>query len=357
MVYDKGRQRPEADKGAILNARILWTFSHAYRSYSLDKYKEMADRAADFYINHFIDKKYGGAFWSLDSEGNPKDLTKQTYATAFGIYGLAEHFRTTGDKKSLKSALALYRTLEKKVHDRVNEGYIETFNRDYSPANTKGVDGRVGATKTMNTHIHILEAYTTLYKVWPDKGLKANLIELIGILQDRLYSPQTKHLILYCEDNWKSLENVDSYGHDIEASWLLTEAAEAVGDEKILAAIRKQAVEMVDVALKEGMNPNGSMIYEKTEKGYRRNLSWWPQCETVIGCINAWQITGDRKYFDAAVKTWNYITENFVDKKNGGWFKGLTEDGKPTREAKASMWNCPYHNSRVAFELAERLAE
>ena len=355
MVFDKGRLIPTADKGAILNARILWTFSHAYRTYSLDCYKETADRAAEYFTEHFMDKKFGGVFWSLNSEGNPKDFTKQTYAAAFGIYGLAEHFRATGDERSLKAALSLYRTLEEKVHDRSNEGYIETFNRDYSPANIKGVDGMEGATKTMNTHIHILEAFTTLYKVWPDEGLKANLIELIGILQDRLYSPQTKHLILYCEDDWKSIGKVDSYGHDIEASWLLTEAAEAVGDEKILAAIRKQAVEMVDVALKEGMNPDGAMLYEKTEKGYRKDLSWWPQCETVIGCINAWQITDDRKYFDAAVKTWGYITANFVDNTNGGWFKSLTDEGKPGREAKASMWNCPYHNSRVAFELAERL--
>lgn len=354
-VADKGKADAKADKGAILNARILWTYSKAFGTYSLEEYRQMADRAAEYFINHFIDKKYGGVYWSLDYEDNPKDMTKQTYASAFAIYGLAEHFRATGDARSLEVARNLYRVIEDKVHDKARGGYFEVRMRDFKTSSIKGVDGQEGATKTMNTHLHLLEAYTTLYKAWPDKGLRDNLIELIGIMQNKLYSPQTKHLILFCNDDWKPIGNVDSYGHDIEASWLLTEAAEAVGDSQIIAAAQKQAVEMVDVALKEGLNSEGAMMYEKTEKGYRRDLSWWPQCETVIGCINAWQITGDAKYFRAATRTWDYITSHFVDKKNGGWFKALTKDGVPTREAKANMWNCPYHNSRVAYELCNRL--
>lgn len=354
-VVDKGNAVTDAERGAILNARILWTYARAYRQYAIPEYRAMADRAAEYYIRHFIDPKFGGVYWSVDAEGHPKDTTKQTYAAAFGIYGLAEHFNATGDIRSLQAAQSIYRTLEEKTHDKARLGYIETFQRNYAPTNEKGVDGKEGATKTMNTHIHILEAYTTLYRVWPDAGLKANLKELIGILQNRLYSPQTKHLILYCDNDWKSIGKVDSYGHDIEASWLLTEAAEAVGDAALLTQVRQQAVEMVDVALKEGVNPNGSMIYEKDGDTYRKDLSWWPQCETVIGCINAWQITGKSQYFYAAAKTWQYIDQHFVDHQNGGWFKALTPEGTPKREAKASMWNCPYHNSRVAYELASRL--
>lgn len=363
-VIDKGQPVADADKGAILHARILWTYARAYRDEPIAEYKAMADRAAEYFIQHFIDspsqsgesRGAGGVYWSLDAEGHPKDLTKQTYAASFGIYGLAEHFRATGDIRSLEAAKAIYRTLETKVHDKQRGGYIEAFGRDYAPGSIKGVDGIEGSTKTMNTHIHLLESYTCLYKAWPNAELKANLEELFGILQNRLYSPETKHLILFCDNDWRPIGRVDSYGHDIETSWLLTEAAKAIGDPEKIAAARRQAVEMVDVALKEGLNKDGAMIYETADGVVHRHLSWWPQCETVIGCINAWQITGDRKYFDVAVRTWDYIDKHFIDHKNGGWHKELTEDGTLRTVPKVTTWNCPYHNSRVAYELRQRLA-
>ena len=350
-----GKARASADKGAIMNARIVWTFSKAFRHYGYEDYRKMADRAALYFRNHFIDPKYGGVVWNLDSEGIIKDYTKQTYANAFGIYGLAEHFQATGDRESLDAAIGLFQSLESHVHDNVNGGYFETMERDWSISKANGVDGKAGATKTMNTHIHLMEAFTTLYQVWPDSTLRERLIELLGIMQTRLYDPASKHLILYCTDDWHSIGKVDSYGHDIETSWLLCEAAEVIGDESLLASIRKQSVEMVNVALTEAMTPEGLLLYEKSDAGVSGSKSWWPQCETVIGCINAWQITGQRKYFDAAVKTWNFIKEHFIDKTDGGWFKSLDSEGRPTREDKANMWNCPYHNSRVAFELRTRL--
>ncbi|MBR6370265.1 MAG: AGE family epimerase/isomerase [Bacteroidaceae bacterium] len=351
----EGNPNIGSDKGSILNARIIWTFSKAFRHYGFDSYRKTADRAAGYFIDHFIDPKYGGVVWSLDSEGRVKDYTKQTYATAFGIYGLAEHFQATGNRRSLQAAIGLFRTLEEHVHDQGRQGYIEAFSRDWTPTKTLGVDRMAGATKTMNTHIHLMEALTTLYQVWPDSTLRERLYELLDILQRRLYSPESKHLILFCTDDWEPIGHVDSYGHDIETSWLLCEAAEVLGDKELLAKIRKQSVEMVDVALSEGMTPEGLMRYEKTESGISGEKSWWPQCETVIGCINAWQITGERKYYDNAVKTWNYIKEHFIDNRNGGWFKYLDGQGRPLREDKASMWNCPYHNSRVAYELNRRL--
>lgn len=355
MVMSDGKPVPGAEKGAILNGRIIWTFSKAFGKYGLPQYREAADRAADYFIAHFIDPKYGGAVWSVDSEGAIKDGVKQTYATAFGIYGLAEHFRATGDRRSLDAAIGMFRTLEDKVHDHAGKGYLETFARDWFHSDTKGVDGMAGATKTMNTHIHVMEAYTTLYQVWPDEELRACIVELLDILQSKLYNPATKHLILYCDDDWKSLEEVDSFGHDIETSWLLCEAAQAIGDPEILARIRKQAVEMTDVALAEGLSEKGYMRYERNAKGYSPQLSWWPQCETIIGCVNAWQLTGDRKYFDVAVKTWEYVKAHFIDKEYGDWFKALMPDETPARGPKASMWNCPYHVSRVSYELGERL--
>jgi mannose/cellobiose epimerase-like protein (N-acyl-D-glucosamine 2-epimerase family)/O-glycosyl hydrolase len=355
VVLNDGKAIENAPKGAVLNARITWTFSRAYRQDGLEVYKQMADRAADYYIRHFIDPVYGGVFWQLDCEGHPKETTKQTYACAFGIYGLAEHFRATGDRRSLEAALKLYQTLEEKVHDKGEAGYIESFQRDYTKAPLKGVDGQANASKTMNTHIHILEAYTTLYQVWPDEGLKKNLKELLGILQTKLYNPRTNHLILYCDDHWNPIGEIDSYGHDIETSWLMSEAAAVVGDPVLKKQVDEQAVKMARTALKEGLNADGAMLYEKSPEGMNRRLAWWPQCEAIIGCVNAWQLTGDQSFLDAALKTWTYVKSHFVDQVHGGWFKDLTEDGQPLNAPKVSDWNCPYHNSRMAFELAERL--
>lgn len=356
-VTNDGRSIPSAEKGAIMNARIIWTFSRALRQYGLEGYRKMADRAADYFVAHFIDKKYGGVYWSLDGDGGIKDATKQSYATAFGIYGLSEHFRATGDRKSLDAAIGLYRVLEDKVHDKARKGYYETFQRDYTRSDKDGVDGQSGATKTMNTHIHILEAYTNLYQVWPDEELRGNLVELLGILQNQLYDQEGRHLILYCDDDWKPSGNVESFGHDIETSWLMDEAAKVVGDSGLLRSVERQTLDMVDVALSKGLSDKGYMRYELSAGGqYSRTLSWWPQCETMIGSVNAWQLTGDKKYFDTALRTWEYVKSHFVDYEHGGWFKGLTPDGKPTREPKASQWNCPYHNSRLAFELMARLS-
>lgn len=357
LISSSGVPAEEAPKGGVLNARILWTFSKAYGTYGLEEYREAADRARNELTDKFIDSEYGGMYWQITSDGSIFDGTKQTYCQAYGIYGLSEHFHATGDTGSLDAAIDLFRTLEDKAHDKEKGGYIEVFSRDWKNAGRKGVDGKEGAVKTMNTHIHILEAYTSLYKVWPDEEVKECIVELIGILQNRLYDPQSGHLILFCDNDWNPLEEVHSYGHDIETSWLLCEAAKAIADSGLREATRQQAVKMTDTALAEGWNEAGYMIYEKSGKGYRNHLSWWPQCETVIGCLNAWELTGDRKYFDAAQKTWDYIKENFIDKENGGWHKRLSAEGVPSaREPKVSDWNCPYHNSRMGFEVLERLA-
>lgn len=356
VISSKGAGNPEAPKSAILGARILWTFSEAYRIYGIPAYREMADRMQQYYLQHFIDQRYGGVYWEVTPDGGIKDDTKQSYAAAFGIYALSEHFRATGDLSSLKGAKQLFRTMQDKVLDAANGGYREVASRNYSADKIKGVDGRLTATKTMNTHIHILEAYTNLYKAWPNAEVREALLSLIGILENQLFDAKTGHLVLFCDDAWQVLEHVDSYGHDIETSWLLVEAAEALGDEALLARIKKQAVSMADAALAEGMRNEGVMIYEKNEQGLNERQSWWVQSEAVVGCLNAWQITGQRKYFDQAVRTWKYIQKHFIDNKDGEWWRNLGKEGKPNhREQKGSMWNCPYHNSRMGFEAVRRL--
>ena len=346
----------DAPKGGVLNARILWTFSTAYRMYGDTAYRKLADRAQRYFIDHFIDSQYGGVYWLIKADGTPLDTNKQTYGCSYAIYGLSEHFRATGNNESLQKAIELYRIMESKVKDPVNDGYIESFTREWGTPQKLGYDGDGIAAKTMNTHIHVLEAYTALYKVWKDNSLCKRLAKVIDLITTRLYNPQTHHLISYCDLNWNNLDDIDSYGHDIETSWLLTEAAEALGDPEVIGRCRKVALELADASLKEGINPMGAMMYERHKDKSRKDASWWCQAETVVGCINAWQLTGEQSYLDSAVRTWNFIKSRMIDKEYGEWFRTVLEDGTPRyKEPKASMWNCPYHNSRMGFEIDTRL--
>ncbi len=352
-----GTPVPGAPKGGVLNARILWTFSTAYRMYGDGVYRELADRAQRYFIDHFIDPQYGGVYWLVKADGTPLDTDKQTYGSSYAIYGLSEHFRATGNVESLQKAIELYRTLETQVRDSVRDGYIESFTREWGKPEKLGYDGAGVATKTMNTHIHVLEAYTSLYRVWRDSGLRQRLEALIGIVSTRFYNPQTRHLILYCDSDWNNLEDIDSYGHDIETSWLLMEAAEVLGDGEVLRKCVPVALGLADVALEEGIDGQGAMMYERHGDKLRNDASWWCQAETVVGCINAWQMTGEKRYLESAWRTWNFVKSKMVDKDCGEWFRTVLPDGTPRYdELKASMWNCPYHNSRMGFEADVRLA-
>lgn len=343
------------DKGSVLNARILWTFSCAYRHFGLESHKAIADRAASYFLSHFIDNRHGGVYWSLRPDGTVSNNIKQSYATAFGIYGTAEHYRATGDMNSLEAAKKLFRTLQDKVHDSKWKGYYEVFGDDYNLTDTDGVDGVSGAVKTMNSHIHIMEAYTTLYRIWPDSEVRDALVELVNILQNRLYSKRTGHLILYCDEKWKPLKDIDSFAHDIETSWLLTETADALGIDSMTATIRKQSLQMVDAAL-SGQRADGVMRDWHDTSGYAGKLSWWAQCETIIGCVNAWQLSGEEKYLDTALKVWSYVKGHFIDHRHGDWLKNLNADGTPLAgDMKVSEWNCPYHSCRMGFEMLNRL--
>ncbi len=351
LTYD-GKPIENASKGCVLNARILWAFSSGYRLFGDKKYLELANRAQRYFIDHFIDKKYGGTYWELKADGEPLDSTKQTYGLAYSIYGLSEHYRATNNIESLNKAIEIYKTLETIVRDSANDGYIEAFTCNWSKIIQKGPKA---ACKTMNTHIHLLEAYTSLYRVWKDDSLKSRLADLIQLVSEKLYNSNTHHLILYCDTNWKCMGDFDSYGHDIETSWLLCEAAGVLGDKAVIEKINKVAVDMVETALKEGYTPDGGMIYERYGKMYNKELSWWCQAETILGCINAWQITGDKKYLDSAIKTWAFIKNKMIDRVYGEWYSNVDKNGEArTKEPKASIWRCPYHNSRLGYELYSR---
>lgn len=357
MILNDGTPRPDEAKGVVLNARILWTFSTAYRLFGDENYKHLANRAQRYLIDHFIDKQLGGVYWSLYADGTPLDTEKQTYGMAFAIYGLSEHFRATGSTESLMQSIDLYKVLETQVREFENDGYIESFTRNWQVPPKYGYDGTGLASKTMNTHIHLLEAYTSLYRVWRNEGLQKRLNTLINLVVDKIYNPETNHLKLFFNNQWESLEDIDSYGHDIETGWLLTEAAEVLEDKALLKRIEPIAVNLTDAALKEGRNEDGSLIYERHGADYQRTFSWWCQAETIVGCVNAWQISGNEHYLHAADKTWEWVKARMIDKEHGEWFRSVTPEGMPDlKTPKASMWNCPYHNSRMGFELFLRLS-
>ena len=346
----------KADKGAILNARILYTFSAAFRIYRNKLYKAMADRAFDYIIQTFLDPQYGGIYWAVDYLGRPADTKNQFYALAFVIYALAEYYRINQSTGVLEQALNLFSILEEKAFDPVNNGYIEALSRDWKPLEDMRLSAKdMNVCKSMNTHLHIIEAYTSLYRIYNDKALFNKLINLQDIFRKYIIHPETHHLILFFDRDWKPMSDTISFGHDIEASWLLQEAATVSGDAERMQDAGRIALEIVE-AVYEGMDPEGGLQYEyEAGKGFISDREWWPQAEAVVGFINAYQLSRDEKYLNSAMKSCNIIKKYLVDRKHGEWFFRVDRSGRPLwKEDKVGFWKCPYHNSRMAFEIKER---
>ena len=357
-IDGNGVLHPEAEKGAILNARILWSFSAAYRVLGNQEYMAAATRAYEYLVDNFIDKEYGGVYWSLDCKGQPKDTKKQFYAIGFAIYGLSEYARATGNNEALDYALQLFDCIEKHAFDQEHNGYIEAMTRDWQPiADMRLSELDANYPKSQNTHLHIIEPYTNLYRIWKDERLEKALRNLIDIFTDRILNPETHHLDLFFEMDWtRGAGRLESYGHDIECSWLMHEAALVLGDQKVLAKVEK-IVREVAKASEKGLRPDGSMIHEANLDTGRvdDDLHWWVQAENVVGWYNLYQHFGDEEALKKAVCCWKYIKDNLIDFENGEWFWSRHPDGSlNTVDDKAGFWKCPYHNSRMCLEIIER---
>lgn len=349
---------PDEDKGGILNARILWTYSASYRVLKDTAYLHLATRAKDYIMAHFIDKQYGGAYRSVNSKGEPSDTRKQTYTQSFFIYGLAEYYRATGDEEALKTAKEIFEVIENYTLDKDLNGYFEVFSRDWQRSRDMLIGEKtINDEKTMNTHLHIMEAYANLYRVWPDKKVAERLRNLVKIFLDKIIDNKTSHLICFLDKNWKSTSTIDSYGHDIEASWLLYEAAHLLADPALLARAKETSINIADAAAK-GLQPDGSMVYEKdlSTRHISTERSWWPQAETIVGYMNAYELTGNERYLDNSINCWNYTKNHLVDNKAGGWFSSVSESGIVGRGDKAGFWTCPYHNGRMCLEIIGRVS-
>lgn len=348
-----------APVGNIMTARLLWTFSSAYRlfkdSAEAEGYLAMATRAKDLIISRFYDPEYGGTYWSLNPDGTPLDTKKQIYAIAFTIYGLAELNRATGDAKALEYAIKLFNSIEDHSFDTEKDGYFEAFTRTWDTIEDMRLsDKDANESKTMNTHLHVLEAYTCLYRVWKNSRLEERLRGLIGIFEKHILGPDG-HLRLFFDDDWNSGYDIVSYGHDIEASWLIHEAALVLGDEEVIGRIEK-LVPAIAAAAGEGFSPEGGMIYEKNAEETDRDRHWWVQAETVVGYLNLWDHFGTQEGLENALTCWDFIKANLIDRENGEWFWSLRKDGTVNRDDdKAGFWKCPYHNGRMCMEIIERV--
>jgi len=350
---------PESDKGGILNARILWTFSSAYRITKDTSYLSTAKRARDYILKYFIDQKFGGTYRSVNSKGEPSDLRKQTYSQSFFIYALSEYYRATADQESLNKAIEIYKALEKYAVDPKSDGYFEVYDREWNRINDLiiGEKDQYDA-KTMNTHLHLMESYANLYRVWPDPKLAGRLKNLISLFTDKIIDSQTSHLKVFLDTNWQSTSTVFSFGHDIEASWLLVEAAQILGDQSLIVTTKKLGLKIADAA-SEGLQPDGSLISEINYLTGEVNETrdWWPQAEAIVGLINAFELSGDEHYLSAAIRSWFYTDKHMVDHKFGEWFNAVLKSGTVSKGDKAGFWKCPYHNGRMCMEIMERVVK
>jgi mannobiose 2-epimerase len=349
---------PLDPKGSVLNARILWSFSAAYHHTQNPAHLEMASRAFQYIRNYFTDPVFGGLYWSVDYQGNKLDDHKQIYAQAFGIYGMSEYYRITKDERALELAMHWYHLIEKFSRDNRQGGYIDAFARDWSYLDDKRLSAKdENASKTMNTHLHIVEAYANLYQVWPSQNLKTAIIHLLQLFDEKIINHDNHHLGLFFTDDWEMDTGIISYGHDIEASWLLQSCAESIHDIESIQTSRRNA-ETITVAAMEGLDKDGGLWYELNNKTGEKIFEkhWWPQAEALIGFCNAWQLTGNLLYKNALISNWHFIQNYILDMKKGEWLWGVGRDGKKMAgQDKIGIWKCPYHNTRACLELLHRL--
>lgn len=348
---------PLAHKGLILNARILWTFSKAFQVYGEEIYLETARRAFKYITRYFWDAKFSGVFWMVDYLGHPVDTKKQAYGQAFAIYALAEYFVASNDHEALARAIALYSAVEHAIHDPKHGGYFETCNRDWTLAAEQRLSNKdMDEKKSMNTHLHLLEGYTNLLRAWDNASLRSRLRDLIQIFLQRIINPATHHFWRFFDEEWHPRTESISFGHDIEGSWLLCEAAHVLGDRELSPQVEAQAVAIAQAVLDEGIDSDGGLVNEADPSGIiDTDRHWWPQSETIAGFLNAHQLSGREEFLRAALRNWQFIDKFIIDHLRGEWFWRVSREGVPSdQEHKVDSWKCPYHNSRMCFEVMAR---
>lgn len=355
MDYDLGLDK-KAEKGCILNSRITWFFSNAYTILKDESLLAEADHGYEFLKNCCLDKENGGIYWSMNYDGTPLDTTKHTYNQAFSIYALSSYYEASGKKEALDLAMQLFHLIEERCTD--DQGYLEAFTRDFKPeSNEKLSENGVLAEKTMNTLLHVFEAYTELYRVSADEAVKTRLAWMMDVFADKVFNPDLKRQEVFFDKNYNSIIDLHSYGHDIETAWLIDRGVDVLKDEnyrqKMTKITKILTQNIYDVAF------DGHSLANECEKGVvDTNRVWWVQAETIVGFINGYEHDRSRTdYLEAAEAVWRFVKEYQLDKRKGSeWFWLVREDGTPV-EGKPIVepWKCPYHNGRMCFEVIRRL--
>ncbi len=355
-LSNKNIPDPSASKGVVLNSRILWTFSAVGSNNAA--WRKIADRAFEYIQQYFIDREYGGVYWSVDSNGKMLDGKKQIYGLAFCIYGLSEYYKLTTNPASLGFAKQLFNQIEQYSFDKVNGGYIEALTQNWQPIDDLRLSEKDNnEKKTMNTHLHILEAYANLYSVWPEIFLREKIINLLEIFDKQFLDKANYHYRLFMSEEWESKSTLQSFGHDIEASWLLYQCAEIIGNDFYIDRFRDNGLLTADEII-NAIDKDGGLWYEYNP-AYDlliKEKHWWPQAETMIGFFNAWQLSDDDKYLQLSMDSWGFVKKYIKDHENEEWFWGVNEDYSIMQKDKVGFWKCPYHNTRACLEISKRIS-
>lgn len=354
----ENRVIPGAPKGAVLNARILWFFSETARVLHDPRARVLADRAAGHFVTTFVDHESGGVIWEADAHGRPANRRKQGYAHAFAIYALVAHHRATGDSASLSLARELFELIETRFLDAAGDGYLEARAENWSPiADMRLSESDANCPKTMNTHLHVLEAYSALHAAAPSEASAAGLNRALLLMLDRFVDAETHHLRLFFEDDWTDRTEAASFGHDIEASWLLCEAAEALGDDAIIVRARAAALDLARACVREALDADGGVHSERTFDGrLDARRVWWVQAEAMVGFLNAYELSRDDAFLDAFARVWAFIKRHHRDEEHGEWSWWSALDAPSAdRGYKAGFWKGPYHNGRALMQCGARL--
>ena len=349
-------RRPEAERGCILNSRILWFFSEAYL---LLREPALLDEAKHAYemLCKMLDREHGGVYWSMNADGTVADSTKHTYNQGFAIYALSAYYRAGGEQAALELARELFRLVEDKCFD--GEGYLEAFTAGWQPAgNDKLSENGVEAGRTMNTLLHVLEGYTGLYEAGKDPEVRERLFWIMNTWAEKVYNPRKCRQEVFFDLQYHTLIDLHSFGHDIETSWLADHTLEVLGDQVLTERLRPMLLSMADHTLRAAYTEGNGFSNESENGRVDFTRVWWVQAEALVGFLNAYEHTHEQRYLGAVRSQWKYIREKIIDSREGSeWFWSVREDGTPIEKPIVEPWKCPYHNGRMCIEVLRRNPE
>lgn len=343
----------------VMQSRLLWTFSSAYTITQNKAYLQFADTIYQYLVQHFTDKTFGGMYWSVKQNGEPDLDKKQMYGLSFAIYGLSAFYEVSNNAATLSNAEELFRLIEEKSFDSINGGYLECLQRDWSLIeDVRLSDKDENAIKSMNTHLHIIEAYTKLYAVNKNPAVAKAIQLLLANFSDHIIDAESFQQKLFFEKDWRSTSMVVSFGHDIEASWLLYESAVILDESALASDYAKLSVNMAKVVARN-IDVSGAVVneYDAATGIYHKEIHWWQQAEAMVGFFNAFEISGDVNFLHYSLRSWDYINHHLIDREYGEWHWGYAANGEMLKKEKAGFWKCSYHNSRACMEIAQRISK